>query len=122
MKKGAVFLTLGHYKFNRYWPENISENAEDIINNFNTCVKEFKNYDDTSDIKMIDYFCQNHLKIRMFNSSHYPTDIFMNEYSNKIIEYLDCDKNKDLMANRNFGANTFQQIDNKVKETLALLF
>lgn len=101
---------------------NIIKNQIEIMNNYNydknqlenaftEKINEFQRIDNLSDIKMHDYYIQNFKKNRLFQGRGYPSSIFFHELTNRILERIGLEKNKEFV-DYYFAENTGEPIPN----------
>jgi hypothetical protein len=144
IKKECKVLLLPHYVFsgyhiNYFLPDNFTQDKTDnelkkIINNFsinneiifsnlNNSLEEVKNLELSFDcaISMYDELKENYKKIRLFNSRSYPTNMFFNIASKKILKILNIYDDIEYFDN-NFASSDRHPILPIVGKTLNLQF
>lgn len=100
--------------------KKIIQNEIDIMNNFpydkddmlkemNFNVDEFKQCDDLSDIKMLDYYKNNYKKYRLFMGRCYPSSRFFFELTNQLLITLNYKPNNKFIDTY-FAQNTSEPI------------
>lgn len=87
----------------------IKFNEYDMKKSLNFKIGEFELIDKLSDIKMNDYFLANYKKYRLFQSRSYPSSIFFNELTNRILNKIGYNENI-IFKDFYFAENTYEPI------------
>jgi len=150
LKPGATLIVTEFWRFNGYWPYS-SENAR-VSNAFWYPVDEFKSglsfeqyksqplnssviqqcfdqgvtklasIDEMSDVRVLDYFLDNHKNIRLFSDDWHPTTPVFAFVVDKILKGLGYDYEIKPMRLNGVNSNRYRIIIDNVKAELGLSF
>lgn len=143
LKEDNIQIILPHYVFSGYfinydlsedfnlknnyssllniW-QNITINEDLIKNNLENSLKEIEDLEKNCIIKMSDFVRENYSKYRLFYNRGYPTYLFFNELTKRILNYLNFDISNYEILYTKFGINKWVPILPCVQKTLNLNF
>ena len=85
---------------------NFPYNEDEMLKKVNDDINEFKKIDDSSDIKMFDYYINSYKKYKLFSNRSHPSSRFFFELTNRILIRLNYNPNnefKDSYFGQNYG-------------------
>jgi F5/8 type C domain/Polysaccharide biosynthesis enzyme WcbI len=148
IKNNCNFIRLAFWRFDGYWPikldrynnsmwyfpeefgykntfdEYMSGNIDymSTIYNFESEVEKFSKIEINSDLKMIDFFNNNHKEYRLFSDNWHPSSYFFFQVSKYILDRLGIEDNFDVIPCLNINMDRFRFILPSVYENLNLNF
>jgi hypothetical protein len=143
LNQDCIHILLPHYVFSGYYPEyklpddfNIKNSYNKLLNiwndidigednikkPFNDSIKELEELEENCTIKMLEFVKENYNINRLFFSRSYPTYIFFDELTKKILNFINIDIKDYKDVYNQFGINTWIPILPCVKKSLNLNF